>query len=319
MKLSPREALIFTATQHCANTSAAQIAAACKVRTHVVRYTLNKLLDTGIISRYVFFDLHRIGQSEFGLYLSLSSTPAKTRQSFLNYFLDNKLVPFLIEAGGAYDYFISLSVESSAEVLQLLDDLGTQFGNIFRNKAICQRLTSIYFGRKYLAKQPRNILPFKTIPCRKSVSVDSVDRALITAMSEHPDYSIRQLGDVLHVAASTVEGRLRKLKQQHILIGYGFTLNLNALGIQTYRVFVYARGLQVALRDDLYKYSAKHPNICVFVECLGDWDFELVVEVSEVRQVFDLTQDMREVFGDRIERIELVPCFRRVKYSRYRL
>ena len=147
--------------------------------------------------------------------------------------------------------------------------------------------------------------------------VDELDLRLLAQISLDPPASARQLSAAIQEPPSTIDLRLRRLRQQQVIVGYGYTVDVQAIGFQSYRLLLYAREMHVKLRQDLYKYCLAHRNICAFVECLGSWDFEIVAEVSGAREIVGLTQNIRETFGERIEQIKLLPSFRLAAHSRY--
>ena len=87
------------------------------------------------------------------------------------------------------------------------------------------------------------------------------------------------------------------------------------MNIQEYRLLIYAKGIEPERTSELFEFAKKHKNIVVFAECLGNWEYELSVEVESPQQVLLLTQEIYEKFGNSINSIKSVPILERLKFS----
>jgi DNA-binding Lrp family transcriptional regulator len=60
--------------------------------------------------------------------------------------------------------------------------------------------------------------------------LDAVDFALLDAMHEHPRAGVLELSRQLKVARATVQARLKRLEESHVIAGYGPNIDCAAVG-----------------------------------------------------------------------------------------
>ena len=317
MKLSEQEAVIFSHAQHRASDSAPAIAKSSSRKVHTIRYCLKRLEERGLINRYCFLDLCPLGFQEYVFYVSLSSVDAKTRKLFVNYIKHADCVPFMIEVGGEFEYAISIVAKSIFTVSRFLKALGEQYGNLVANKSLTQRTSWIVYGKKYLTSKKFRVVPFLSKITEKQIKVDELDIKLMEELSTNSSSSNRELANVLGIPSSTVDFRLARLREQGIIVGFGYSLNVRALGIQAYRLLIYTKGLHPNLDEKMQSFCRQHLLICALVECLGTWDYEIVAESQDAQEIVALGQELREKFGDSIEQVKLLASLRVVKHSVY--
>ena len=58
-------------------------------------------------------------------------------------------------------------------------------------------------------------------------------------------------------------------------------------------------------RQIFFKFCESQPNISVLIHSIGSWDFELVVDVEEARQITAITQDLYDNFGAQLNWCEM--------------
>ena len=61
-----------------------------------------------------------------------------------------------------------------------------------------------------------------------------------------------------------------------------------------------------------------HPNIIIFVENIGRWNFEIMYEIEDQKQLQDFIIELRSTFSDIIRDVETIIIFNHyVKYNQY--
>ena len=61
--------------------------------------------------------------------------------------------------------------------------------------------------------------------------IDSVDRALISAVSKDARISLTDLAEKINVSRSTAHTRLQRLRDENVITGFTATVNPHALGL----------------------------------------------------------------------------------------
>ena len=88
-----------------------------------------------------------------------------------------------------------------------------------------------------------------------------------------------------------------------------------ALGLLSFKLLVYVKGLDPALSKRMHAFCAQHEHCVYLIECLGAWGFEIGVEVPQAEMANDVIQQVYDEFGDSISTIKTLTKFRYPKYT----
>ncbi|MEP9382398.1 Lrp/AsnC family transcriptional regulator [Nocardioides cheoyonin] len=97
------------------------------------------------------------------------------------------------------------------------------------------------------------------MPPSAPYAVDSLDRALLTALAEHPRAGDLELSRTVKVARATVQSRLARLAEAGVIAGWGPTVDVAAAGFAV-QAFVSLEISQVDL-DELRAELEANPHV----------------------------------------------------------
>lgn len=318
LKLSQVDCTILRILQMRADLPLSELTRHSSLKAHTVRYALHRLLTRGVIRRGVFMDVYPLGYAHFGIFFSLGSRNVRSHARLMQYLLDSQHISFLSDLGGDFQYVLNICARDLFEVANFLEGLERQFGALIARKAIAMRTKLTEFPCKLLLGQDNahagigwggRISP--------SIELDELDHQILKSLSSSGFASGRQLARSLGVSAATVDYRVRRLTERGIISGHHYVLDSAALGIHSYLFLLYSRGLGRELAAKLTKFARNHTNIRCIVENVGEWDFELTVEVLDPRQVVHVAQEISEEFAEKIADIKILPVFGFRKISGY--
>ena len=124
--------------------------------------------------------------------------------------------------------------------------------------------------------------------------IDSVDRAIIAAVSEDARISLTDLADVVNVSRSTAHTRLQRLRDDNVITGFTATIDPQALGLGVAAlVFIDIEQHDWrTLRTEL----AAIPGVEYLAMCAGRFDLMLIARAESIPA-------MRDVLLEKIQRI----------------
>ena len=128
----------------------------------------------------------------------------------------------------------------------------------------------------------RNIHPIK-MPKQKLTSLDPIDRRILSALQDHPDASIAELGDIVGLSQTPCWRRLKRLQDEGAIKERAWILNPESLGLAV-NVFVEIK-LQRHDEETLLRFEETTREIPEIVECFsmsGQCDYLLRVLVADV-------------------------------------
>ncbi len=88
---------------------------------------------------------------------------------------------------------------------------------------------------------------------RDATTLDTLDFALLEAMHDYPKAGALELSRRMNVARATVQARLKKLEDSHVVSGYAPHIDLDAagFGVQAFVTLEIAQGALASVTDEL--------------------------------------------------------------------
>jgi len=314
MTLSENEIFLLSKMEMDSTLPVNALRIATNFKSHTVRYGVASMERQGIIRRAAFVNVYPLGYFHVAVYFSLSPQSKPQKQSFLEFLSSSPNVAWLAELGGDYQYAMALAVRSAPDVSAFLSLITETFGNVLSQKSVHVRTKFTQFNRKYLAGQPPKSLSFGPSPLTK---IDTVDHKILRALGQNLYPTDREAQFKLQISSTTWRNRLIRLKERGILVSEFWLVDSSKLGMQSFELLVHAKGVRANLSERLLAFATSHPRIVHFVEGIGEWDFELGVEVENAQDIVAVTEDLHEAFADDISAVKTLPLFANLKYSLY--
>lgn len=304
MTLSENEVAELAVVELHADMPLAEIRKQTNHRSHTIRYNLKRLEDRGIISKAPFIDVYPLGYTAHAIFFSIAPSSSLSKEKFLRSLQGNPNVQWLAELGGDYQYVATLFVRHPLEIQQFFDSINQKFGAILFEKTISTRLSFTQFNRKYFGGKPDSLTFGSTTP----QTINETDHQILSSMANNTK---------LHIPQSTLRARKTRLKEKRIFLGEFYQVNAALIGRQTFEVLVSAKGASQTLRESLFNFSMAHKHIVHFVSCLGEWDYEIGIEVPDGQTLLSTLQEITEKFGDQLVSMKTLSLFQNLKYLLY--
>jgi len=298
-----------------ANASVVSAAKALKMQIPTVRYQLSRLIDTGVItSKRAYVDINRLGYTSYFIFFSLASSSATLRSKLLKKLIDIPQVVWLCEVGGEFHYGVSIAVLSPREVLAFIESLSNTTPNLIRDKLLSIRVSVTTFPKKYLSAGKL----YKSLLSQGANTVEPVDqtsKSVLYFISKPSFDTERMLAEKSGIVPSTFSRKVRELEKLKIITGYQYIVDVSKLQRQVYRLLVITMSRDENLRQRIYKFSESHPLITKFIECLGQWDYELEVVARDNEEISILRAELLENLPDSIDKVIVVPLLKSIPCS----
>jgi DNA-binding Lrp family transcriptional regulator len=116
--------------------------------------------------------------------------------------------------------------------------------------------------------------------------IDSVDRALIAALSQDARMSLTDLAEKINVSRSTAHTRLQRLRDENIITGFAATVDPQALGL----------GVAALVFIDIEQHDwrtlraelAAIPGVEYLAMCAGRFDLMLIARAENIPALRDV-------------------------------
>lgn len=307
MRLTDREKAILLASHFRGRGPVAALRKETGVRDHTIRYYLNRFREEKIVRPGVLIDLYALGYTEYEVYFSLAAEEERHKEELLKVLAASPQVAWFAELGGSYQYVMTLCVPAVSDVAAFLDKLAKRFGNIFFEKSLAVIVSFSLFRKTYLCPQNKTSDALTFGEGKKRVEIDQVDRKILAALFQGHGGSNQEIARAAGIPRTTVEFRLHRLEQNKVILGHIYYINARKVGMLTYKLLLYIKGIQEGFKKELYEFSLQHHNVVNFIHCIGSWDYELTIEVEKPREAVDVVQQVCAKFGRFINNSQLIP------------
>lgn len=302
-----------------ASASVAKIARTVGCSPNLVQSALRKLHAKGLIYRRVMIDAFRLGLTRHSIYLSLSSEGQRERERFVSYLVEHMATSVVMEVAGDYDLLVGVLVRNAAELVQFQGELAAAFPGAVLRKEMAATVRHSVFGEKSLVTDKSLYSECSYAMSSETSEADIVDRQILFLIGDGVIRSSAQLSRGLGIPPSTVEYRLKKLRERGIICGDMFEVKGNMLGLLKYLVLVEMKGITDSLHADFVSFCRVHPYIPHISFEVGHWDYQVGAAVPEVQQLNRLLEELNDQFRGHILSAKPMPMFKARKVRDYPL
>lgn len=319
MRLSDRERRILRTLELNADLTVAEIAKQTGMQTHAVAYYISKLKSSGILGpRRASVNSYRLGFFDFHFVFSLTTGSSTKRERFISALRKSPSVAWLAEVGGTHQFAMSVRVRQIQDALSFMAGVGEKFPNVIRSQQLSIVSSVTSFGRRYLYGKGRVVPSFKNKFEEALISsLDSIDYQILRGLSELDLSSERELARLIGLPFSTVRRRIGLLEESKVINGYYHHIDAAKLGFQIFKLLIFTRSQDSRFLQQLEDFAASQENAVHYIESLGSWQNELVVEVQEAVHASQLADKLQERFESQIDTIHVIPIFRYYKASAF--
>ena len=313
MRLSDKEADILACVELKADVGMSYIRKVTGYRDHTIRYALKSLEERGIIQRTRFIDVCKLGYTLHNIFFSIGSESKQLKADIIEALRQARHVTWIAEMGSDFQFGLGVTTKSLNEVQELLNELSDRFGNIFFQKTVSSQFSATFFPRTYLSSKKGGAKPIRNGVVTDTVHIDSLDDMILQELALCGGSSHRRIAQQLQIPLSTLELRVKKLKEKGVITRTYYAVDSTKFGMEPFKLIVYAKAVNPSLSRRLYNFCEAHRNVINIYECFGSWDFEIGVEVQTAQDVVNVTQEVYETVGDDVNTIKVLSKFRDLK------
>jgi len=310
MKLTDKEATILAAAELRAQAPIEILRKESGYREHIVRHALRRLREREVIRPLPVINLHQIGFSVYNVFFSSAALGKAARQALVKSFVSAPEVMWVGEFGGEFHYGVAFCARRPAHVIDFLHGISRKHKDVFLEKAVSLTISSTLYPRRYLTSKKLSVEPIYIRYTNDPVEVDELDMRILGALSTFGDLSHRQLASKVRTPLSTLELRIKKLREKKVIVGDIYVVSPSKFERQSYKLLIYTKGIDPELSKKMHSFCSQHPDVVYLFECFGVWGFEMGVEVPAQEDVSVIMQEVYEAFGSSVTNIKLLTKFR---------
>jgi len=315
--LRPEETKILWALQENPLATVLELSKKSRLQTGKTQYALRRLKeDRGLIVR-PFINFLASGAHYVAVYANLNAPGAKAREKLLKSLHSERRIGWCGELIGDYELAFTVCCSHLREITALLNRVTESTGVDFTEYVLSPRTEFSLFKRKFITREEVKATSLTAAYLDQAVSLDSLDHRILKTLAEARYDSMREVARLIKEPVSTVDRRVRDLRDKHVIIGDFVDLAPIHLGVQPYRLLIRTKGLSKSSRAKLKEFSCRHRRVIFIVETLGIYDLEVGVELSDPQMIMEVISDFNEHFGAHIHTMRSLMETRIIKWSNY--
>lgn len=306
LNLTDKDLAILNELEKNSRISVNKIAKKLKLSKDGVNYRIKKLLENEIITRF-FID---IDVSKFGLILNkvtfkFQNTTKEKEDEIFNFLKKHPKVGWIAFCSGRWDAIIVAYVKDLYEYDELVKEINGKYGRYIHSKEFIAHPNYYVCNRKWLKKEEKLKISEIGGPISKE-KIDKTDINIIKILAQNARIPILDIAKKLNISASLIIKRIRNLEKRDIILNYRIGLNLEKIGREFCKSFVYLQNTSKEDEKKIVEYCLNHPNVTAVTHSIGAWDFELEMEVENFEKFYEIMNDIKNKFKDNIKSYDAI-------------
>lgn len=269
-----------------------------------VKYRIKQLQDKGVLEKFITSINHaKLGITYYKIFLQLENIP-KEKDKLFKFIGSHKRIPWHGICSGGWDYIIGVSAKSSIEFYEIKNEIFSKFKHLIIKKEIGIMVETKQYLKKYLTG---SILEVKSFAGEIVGNiVDDLDLKILDVLANNARIPIATLAWEIKSSVKTVIGRMKKLEEKGIIIGYRISIDVNKLGLEFFKIILYYRSINKSEEQKLLQYIKNLPQSIYYVNMIAPWDAELELIVNNYQELNEIVDGLRKEFHEIIRNHEVV-------------
>ncbi len=283
-----------------ARQSFSKIAKKLLVPQETIRYRVKFLEQNNVIQNYYcIIDLGKLGYNVHKVLFKLHNVDEEQVQKIIAYILQNPNVNWLARFDGFYDVCFTVCFKTNLELSDFIDDIKQKFKDYLSKFIYSVNIQADFLNRDFLLKEKRKIKRISAYSAPKiSEHIDNLDLNILKSISLNPRTTATELAEKIKVSPETIRSRILNLEKKEIINGYRVVLNNSLIGEVNYYVLIFLNYTSMAKIEKFVQFCKAHTAVNYIIKSLGEWDYELSVEVNHPLEYRKLMMEITKEYSD---------------------
>ncbi|MBT4824645.1 Lrp/AsnC family transcriptional regulator [Candidatus Woesearchaeota archaeon] len=288
-----------------ARLSGTQIARKLKYSSEAVNYNIRKLEKQGIITDYITVtDFSKLGMSHYKFNLKFNHFNDEIRKEVVNFLKKEKTVKWIADCEGNFDMMFSIRCKTLKEFEDLKTKLFFEFDKHLNKKTIAIVSEAITYTRGYILGKSKK--EFVLYSGDDEIKLSKEELSILNAIATNSRASIPELSKELKITPRVIRYSINKLEKNEIISGYKLAIDYQKMDYYFFKLFINLQSASQKRINSFKKYCEMHPNFTYWVKVIGSWDMEHEIEVANMKEFYNILNDIRNKFSDIIQTMDSV-------------
>lgn len=292
-----------------------EIAKKLGISKQVTNYRIQKIVEKKIISNfYTIINVGSLGLNSYYIFLQLEKIDKNQEKELLEKINYLDYVGWLVSGTGRWDAVVLIYADSIGTFDKLLSEIINLCGDHLHEYNFTTLIAAEHIGYKFLAEM-RDIHSAKQTEKIREVSLDEIDKKILSAIAQNARLSIMQISHLIKMPPHVVNYHLKRLIKLKIIEGFKPKIDANKLGYQWYLLLIQIRNVTEARKKEFVHFCKQYQKIYYVTNTVGLYNLMLDVHVSNVEEFKEVLLELKSRFSDVIRLYESMIIFDEYKIN----
>jgi Lrp/AsnC family transcriptional regulator for asnA, asnC and gidA len=268
-----------------------------------VKYRIQQLQEKGIIEGFITsINPNKLGFYMFKVYLQLENIPEE-RERFYNYLKSQKNIYWIGISDGVFDCVFAILSKSIIEYYEQINKILSDFKKLIIRKVLGVMVDTRQYNKRFFTgdKDGKFVIFGGDVVNNE---VDKLDYKILNILANDARIPLTDLAKKVNSTIEIVRGKIKKMEEKGIIIGYRIAVNLNKLGLEFYKAIIYFKSLSSEEEKELFEWMRTNPYSLYYIRSLAPWEAELEFAVENYQHFNQIMNDLRKRFPNVIRNHE---------------
>ena len=301
--LDTKDMKILSELDKNARLSNIQIGKKVGLSKEVVKYRIDNMIKRGVIIRFhTVVNYFRLGMVKFKLYLRLTNANKEKFEEIAEYFNTHKKTEWVVLATGRWDLISGFIVNNVNEFDDEIQIILNKFSKYIQEKAVTTTLYLAHQTREFLKKDGKEISKIVYHTAKdKQEKIDQTDREILKLIVNNARMPIVDVAKRLNITPRIVQYRIKEMEKREIILAYKVHLEPRNIGRIFCKAIIYLSNANKEKLKEFINYCSSVEGAIWPQRVLGDWDFELDLELPNYDIFQEVLIKLKEKFSDIIK------------------
>ncbi|MEK6860111.1 MAG: Lrp/AsnC family transcriptional regulator [Nanoarchaeota archaeon] len=202
------------------------------------------------------------------------------------------------------------------ELNNILKEINNKFWKFIKEQHITTIINAHHYYRDYLIeKKGTTERKIEWGGSNNKIELDERDIVILDMLSKNSRINSVEISSKLKISPDTVIQRIKKLERLEVIEHYMIWPDVNKLKGIYYKVLINLHNFNNEKENKLYNYCLQNPNIVYLVNCLGDWQLEIDIEVESIQEFRKLIRDFLSNFSEIVSDYTALNIYEEYKFK----
>lgn len=294
-----------------------ELAKATGASPQSVGYRIDRLVKEGTLRGFIAaIDISRLGLLPFRFYARLRNSTRDSGYELTRSLVKHPNTLWVVSTSGQWDLEAVFVARNFVHFNGLLKEWRSQWSSHLSLMNISMSPVSYRFRRDYLVDRRRSTFEHSHFGFEpRVVPLDDLDAKVLGQVAVNCRQSNEEIARKVDVSYHTVAARLSNLQDQEVLQVYSVVIDLEKLGRRYIKILLRLEPFTPHEERAFLAFCVRHNYVLFLNEVLGDWQWEVEMEVAGYDDVYIFLRQLRKTFPKHILDYQLLEVTEEHKHN----